>query len=845
MAAKTEEITAIFLSERRPPNCNDFFIGNFRQVTESGEGKSITVIGNSEPDELRSQRSYRLYGNWKQHDKFGPQFELKTFVESKPLGRTGIIKYLEEMPGIGMARAIQIYNLWGSDAVRICREHPDLVEEKVKGLSTEKCVAISKALKELETTESMSIDLIDLLSGRGFSKSITREVIKLWGNRAAEIIRRDPYKLMRFRGVGFLKADSFWKDLGLPLGKLKRQVRCLLHAIETKSNGSVWVDEKTCLDYLESQIGGTRSDSDGNAKKVINLDRAIQLGVRAKKLAVCVYDEQLPTCGRCGGAGTTEIPSLFFDGETELADCKLCNGKGAVSPAGRTEVAKVRWLAAYDRAETESFIAKHIAEAELETPCWPTMDHPAFANLTEHQRSELEKSLTSVICCFGGSAGTGKTTTMGALIQAIIETNGIGSIGIGCPTNKAASRLTEVLLGNDIKLQAVSNHRLLGVESSDGGQWHFKHHESNPFPYQFVIIDEGGFPDNAMFESLLRARPKGTHFIFTGDWRQLPPIGAGKPMRDIIDAGVAYGELTVVMRNAGSIAEAAKAIRELRPIQYDKEINLAEKKNLKLNYAKKESAAAVVIRSIDEAMKIDPTLDRVRDIQVICAVNKKSAVAREKLNAMLHDVLNPGGKRIDGNPFRIGDKVVKRRDSGFFQTEHADDQPFSFDDDGDTAFVSNGEFGIVLKVEKKRTLVEFSAPSRRAWIPLDFASAKEGDESDGDEKSSGAAGLELGWACTLHVFQGSEIPVGIVVWDEYPGACGDFGVCKREWPTTSITRSKKFCICVGKPETATIMCRHDSLSKRKTFLAEKIREHRAKLNAALAKLAIQLSAHGK
>jgi len=301
-----------------------------------------------------------------------------------------------------------------------------------------------------------------------------------------------------------------------------------------------------------------------------------------------------------------------------------------------------------------------------------------------------------------------------------------------------------------------------------------------------------------------------------GDTNQLPPVGHGAPLRDLIAAGVPCGELREIRRNSGTIVKACAAIRDGKPVKTDEQLRPADGRNMKLvDGGKGKQAQQAILELLGKlSRRYDPTWD----CQVICAVNAKSDLSRKTLNELLQAELNPDGKRIKGSPFRVGDKVVCLK-NGFVPTIEVDhsspDEVIENDDGG--VYVANGEVGRVLAVDEKLTVMEFAAPRRVVRVPRGQAK----DDADGEDESGTGCNFDLAYAISCHKSQGSEFPVVIVALDEYPGARR---VCSREWIYTAISRAKELCLLVGKGATIKSVCRRSALDKRKTFLRERVED---------------------
>ncbi len=744
---KTVEITAIFYREKFRKE--DWVIVQ-AMMKLNGGSDPITITATAEVDELVPNLSYRFYGSWENHARFGRQFKAKTFIRCQPHGQAGTIRYLTQAPGVGNVIAQALWKKFQGDAVRILRESPDVAAAAVDKLSLSKAKEAAEYLRGEQELEGCAIDLIDLLGGQGFPKATAKKAVRKWGNRAAEIIRHNPYLLMQFHGCGFLRCDKLYLQEGYdPVSKqgnnparLKRQALCAWHALASDNNGHTWHPVKFVEEALRAKISGAN----------VNGPAAILLARRAGIIAT------------------------------------------------RRDSKNRLWLAEARRAEQEQIVAEKLTELSQHEPMWPEID---AIDISDHQRTELARALTSAVGILGGSPGTGKTYVIARIVAKIIAEHGHGSIAVVAPTGKATVRVTEAMQGYGVNVQATTVHRLLEVEKhEEGSGWSFRHNEENPLDFQFVVCDETSMVGCGLFASFLRAISPGTQLLLVGDINQLPPVEHGAPLRDMIAAGMATGDLRKIRRNAGTIVRACHAIRDGQRFEVDKEINPAEGRNLKLLKAGVETATDRIVAALGNISNTG--LDPVWDCQVIVAVNEKSNLSRKKMNQRLQVELNPAGKGVVGSPFRAGDKIICLQ-NGFVPI---DEERHEGNDDDGKVFVANGEIGRVIEAAEKVTIVRLDAPRRVVKI---FRSADKGDDA--------GCSFDLAYAVTCHKLQGSEVPVTFVVLDEYYGAKM---VCQREWVYTAISRAKVACFLVGRLITAQAMCVTPALAKRKTFLRELI-----------------------
>lgn len=778
------ELTGTFCNERHRWEStregeSDTIVGSIRSSIEGGS--LISIRGQSDKLELRQGLSYRFFGHWK--DYRNPrsglterQFNFNSFVESAPAGREAIAAYISaagEGLGIGPQRARKLFDLFGEDAVKVLREDPQRAAEALSkarlSVDPAMCVGIAEILRSKQATEAVQIELTSLLAGRGFPRTTTRNAIQRWGAKAARIIRRDPYRLMVFQNCGFKKTDAMYLDLGLKPDRLKRQALCAWYSIASDSDGHTWFPAFRASNYITQNITGA----------AVNPELAMRLAIRAGVLG------------------------------QEYS-------RGVSGPLIQ-DASGVRWIAEGKNSRHEKQIAELAARAMQDPHRWP--DPTKIAGLSEHQKEQLTKALSSPIAILGGSPGTGKTYTAGLVIQELGKTFGLNNIIIAAPTGKAAVRLTEnlVKLGIDIRAKTVASWL----------NWLDRQKETTVFPHQVIVVDEDSMSDTDAKAALMRGAARGTHFLFIGDIYQLPPVGHGAPLRDLIAAGVPYGELREIRRNSGGIVEACAAIRD--------GASWGEGNNLVITgCSDAEKQIATMLRICREAKT--QGLDPVWDVQIIAAVNEKSPLARTKLNDILQAELNLNAGQ-SGQLFRLNDKVVNLENNKFqlipgSQEEGTDDDSESEPSKNGTkeSFVANGELGRVVEIAEAFFLVELSSPRRIIRVPRGKAKAatakdKEAEPIDGEKIASGCT-FDLGYGLTCHKMQGSSARWVVVMLDEYPGA---MRVASREWLYTAISRAEQYCYLVGKKQTADRMTRNISLQKRKTFLRERVAIETSKL----------------
>lgn len=781
MPAQLQEITATYLGERHrfAGTAGDTIIGD-AVIGVNGHSQPIAIKGLvTEADALDSHQTYRFYGTWQayKNKRTGTnenQFAFRTFVRSTPHSRAGVVGYIERAPGIGRKIAGYLFDRFQSDAVKILREQPEVAHAAIPRLPADAAATASVWLKEQQALEDCTIELIDLLGGRGFRKSLAKDVVGEWGNKASEIIRRSAYSLMRFSGCGFGKCDQLYLDLGGNPGAIKRQALAAWYSVASNSSGDTWHYAGVAEAGVKASVGAA----------ALNWKKASRIASRAGMLVSKWTD------------GIDGPPS--WDGS-------------------------IQWLAEDRKEANELRVAALVAAASFESP-FPVA--PLFGEpVTEHQTQKLIAATSGgAIGILGGSPGTGKTFVAAAYIKLVAQHEGYGNICVAAPTGKAAVRISEAMAANGVPLRARTIHSLLGVVEIDGRNGsQFAHHEGNPLPYRTIVVDESSMIDTDLMAALLAARAKGCCVLFIGDVNQLPPVGHGAPLRDMIAAGLPYGELREIKRNDGGIVQACADMRDGK--RFECGGNLI---NTVANNA--ATQVAMLINKLDSLREI---ADPVWNCQVLVPCKKGSSLRTHEINKALQPHLNRN-PAIDKSPFRVSDKVINTKNrfypaaetaagdaSDDWEVEPSEDRDEIVTNDKGDIYVANGEIGCVTRIEPKYFDVLLFNPRREVRVPRGAADANDDGDESGEEKTGTGCDWDLAYALTVHKSQGSEWKHVIVLIDEYPGAKR---ICDRSWIYTAISRAKETCTLIGKLSTAQSMARVNNIDRRKTFLRESIVE---------------------
>lgn len=747
-------------------------------------GDQSTVKGEwDHSDDVDLGETYRFHGEWVE-DNYGLSFRF-SHVEVVGIARTtrGILRYLSTTAGLSETVAKKLLNRFGAETIRMCGQFPDAVIASGI-LSPEVATQVAGAIASAAKFEAIKLDLIDLFTGLGFNRNLASACVRKWGRRAAEFVRRDPFKMLvaGLPSAGFKRCDALWQRLGRPMDSLRRQFFCAWHAVRSFP-GDTWVMTAVIGNALRTQFG-TRARTED----------VIELGVRAKWL------EARETSG---GAGRFLAERAKADAERRIAT-------------------QLHWL----------MHSPVPAGTEDHWRIWP--DSIDGLGLTDHQRELVTPLMRSRVAILAGTPGTGKTWTAAAIIRAVVA-RGV-SVAVAAPTGKAAVRIGEYLTRTGVDVAAMTIHRLLEYGGDEG----FKRNRETPLTCQLLVVDESSMIDTSLMASLLDAVPLGCHVLFLGDPYQLPPVGHGAPLRDMIAANVPHAVLSKIERNDGMIVQACAKIKDGRSFRTAAKINAETGENLRWIYTTDGEETIEVLRTVVEGIRNNGRYNPVWDVQVLVALNERGEVPRARVNRELQALLNPlrEGESETHNGFRLRDKIICLRNGSFpaVVSTFSDETPTdasSYTPDraygstqADSYYLANGDQGEVLAIDAKHIVAKFRWPDRLVKIPIGKA-AKKADDGDGGDasgaepaggKSAGnLADFALAFAVTVHKSQGSSWPVVIVLIDQAAGM-----VACREHHYTAISRAERVCLLIGPRAALVKQIARTEVAARRTYLRDLI-----------------------
>lgn len=696
-------------------------------------GDYVTVVG--ELGTIEEGEELRLTGKYVTHPKFGAQFRAEACERKLPATETAILKYLSSgvIKGIGPTLAKRMVEEFGDKTLEVIENTPeDLI--KVKGMSAKKADEISQEFRRIFGIRALMI----FLAGYGVSPSVAVSAWKRWGQFAVEQIKANPYILCS-QGIEleFSKAEEMAARLEIPKdspGRIRAGICYIL--THNAFNGHTCLPEDRLKETAVKLLDVGEEVFDDNLSAACDDDE------------LCVYDKD----GR-----SFVFLQDFFRAEQYIST-RLSVMNDCFKDTG-TDYSKL-----IDIEEKTKIIT-----------------------YADKQREAISLALSKGFLILTGGPGTGKTTTLKAIIS-LYEQRGM-KVMITAPTGRAAKRIAD-LTGYPAK----TIHRLLEVMYDKSGQLKFKHNEQDPVSCDVMIIDEMSMVDTLLFESLLRALKLSCRLIMVGDSDQLPSVGAGNILKDMIDSGrltvVALNEIFRQAQQSCIITNAHKIVNGEEPDLSRKDSDFFFMQRLDA-----EGAAVTVTelcsRRLPDAYGYSP-LD---DIQVLCP-SRKGILGSVEMNKMLQRVLNPPKKELSEVKgilftFRDGDKVM--------QTKNNYDIVWKKDGENGTG-IFNGDIGIIVKVKRGEGTVVIDFEGRIAEYSLEMLEQ-----------------LELAYAITVHKSQGSEFTAVII-----PLLGGFDKLYYRNLLYTAVTRAKKMLIIVGSKSIVEKMVHNDRRTLRYTCLRHMI-----------------------
>ena len=700
-----------------------------------------TVVGNflsvSEGEMLE------VSGEWTIHPIYDKQLKMQTYKTVELTDRAAVLRYLSSgvVKGIGAALAERIVKEFGDDTFRVMEEEPELLE-RVKGISLNKAREIGIIMQEKKGYREAMI----FLGKYGIGNTLSIKIYSEYGDRIYKIITENPYKLAEdISGVGFKTADEIAAKIGVKTDSEYRIKSGILYVLSLGlARGHMYLPKSELIRETVEMLG-------------IGED-----------------------------AISPEIDNLLMDSKILIKDDKvfaMMNYRTETATAGL-----LRTIAEYGDIVNEERTLKTINKIAEENDIF----------LDDLQQKAVLNAVTEGISIITGGPGTGKTTTIKAIIH-YFEKEGL-DFALAAPTGRAAKRMTEAT-----GYEASTIHRLLelnGALTDSKDDAVFERNEDNPLEVDAIIIDEMSMVDIFLFKSLLSALPNGARLVLVGDADQLPSVGPGQVLKDLIESGVfKLTRLEKIYRQEGTGDIVLNAHR----INKGEEIE-ANKGSKDFFFIERAEAEKVLLNTEELITKSLPPYTGVKpfDIQVLTPM-RKGILGVISLNKYLQNALNPASSdkkehMYGDNLFREGDKVmqIKNNYKATWEVLGKYDIPV---DSGTGVF--NGDMGRVIKINTVLSEVEVEFDDKRR-VTYPFANLDE---------------LELAYAITIHKSQGSEYDTVII-----PILSGPKQLLNRNLLYTGVTRAKK-CLCLlGSRETVREMISNNCENLRYTGLKARILE---------------------
>ena len=745
------------------------------------EGKTYTLVGTLPG--IEAGENIKADGHEATHQIYGTQFVIDQYQVVAPKTQEAVERYLGSgaIKGIGAAMASRIVKKFGDDTMRIIEEEPERLAE-IKGISARKAMDIAASVNAKRDMQ----DAVMFLQKYGISINLAGKIYNRYGNEMYDIIRDNPYRLAEdIEGLGFRTCDEIARNAGIAEDSAFRIESGIQYALGmAEGNGHCYLPLPELWSSVESLLNITIQDLNQYLLELQMKGRVMVKSSRPRSIS-----DFLDSAANAGDADAPVYdanPALHADPATHVYRATIYY----------TELQVATLL---------KDLNVTVENAELDAKRALTIDE-----ITEKHGIELDPLQRDAVLTAGhsgllvitGGPGTGKTTTINTIIRMFADEG--KTILLGAPTGRAAKRMSEAT-----GWPASTIHRLLEYQGrpdedgEDGDQvrGHFERNENNPLECDVVIIDEMSMVDIFLMNALLKAIHRGTRLIMVGDANQLPSVGAGNVLRDIIASGVIR---TIQLRHIFRQAAASDIVVNAHKINEGEPVDLS-KRSKDFLFIKSQTPdqifaaiAALVLNKLPGYLGVDPF-----DIQIMTP-QRKGALGVERLNQLLQEQMNPKSSRktekeIGGTLFRVGDKVMQIRNDYNLIWEIRGRYGIPTEK-GEGVF--NGDIGIITEINSFAQNLTVRFDDR--FVEYAFKDCES---------------LELAYAITIHKSQGSEYPAVIV-----PMYQGPSMLMNRNLLYTAVTRAKS-CVClVGNPPIFDQMLHNASEAKRYSSLGERLQE---------------------
>ncbi len=699
-------------------------------------------------------------GEWEKDPKYGRQLHVISFTQRLPASVEGITRYLGSglIKGIGPKKAQRIVEHFGEQTLAIIEQQPERLSE-VKGISAKDREQIAKSWVEQSEIKELHL----FLQSHDVSMNLATRIYKQYGQESIKVVRENPYQLAQdVNGIGFRTADEIAVKLGLPRDSIPRISTGLKYVLAQAANddGHCFLPENQLI-HRASEILQAPYELISAAMEQLRGDRDV------------FVEPPLPvqTDMRFQQTDDNEPSSDWGEIEEAVPQSRIYFG-----PFWHAENGSARILRTILRTPSKL--------APVSQQHWDSVFNYLAQNrnmlLTEKQRTAVQMAYQSKISILTGGPGTGKSTSIRALLMVLRKRK--IEVALAAPTGRAAKRLTEAT--GAVGFQAKTLHRLLEYAPHENT---YQRNEENLLPYQFVIVDEVSMVDILLFYHLLKALPPNAHLLLVGDADQLPPVGPGNVLRDLLRSGAIP---SVVLTELFRQAQQSQIVVNAHRINAGQMPSLKREPEGDFFFVAEEDPIRAQHLVLDFVQRRIPThyhLNPMTDIQVLSPMYK-GPLGVTSLNEELQARLNPKtlvSLEWGGRTLRLGDKVMQVRndyDKGVF----------------------NGDVGWIRTIDKENSTikVEFLEEAGPLLVRYDFPELDE---------------LVLAYAVTVHKSQGSEYPAIVLTLVNQ-----HYMLLQRNLLYTAITRAKRLCVIVGQPRALEVAVKNNRVALRNTGLAERL-----------------------
>ena len=768
---------------------NGYTVASFRPIGDSGAelsgkkpgSKSFTTVAFTAVGELpflSEGEEVVLRGEWKQHPTYGRQFAVSSFEQNMPKDRAAVIRYLASgaIVGIGPKMAEKLVVAFGDETLDVLRDSPERLTA-LRGVSAAKAASFSAQIREKSCVQELFL----LLQQFGFGAGKVMNIFKQYGMGAAQLVRENPYRLAdEVKGIGFLTADQIALSLGVDSGSpLRRQCALLYVLRQNESEGHTYMTLSQLLEKCGVLLKRLDSEVESAKNGVVAAARS---GASAPNAKAAMLE------GFFSLMASGNISCYVIDEEHQISllqEREDFDGQ---------DFDKIR-VAYYSVLDKEIRCAKSLSEKVKDKGAEPFLNdclleiERAATELriqlaSEQQQAVLTAAMEPVSIVTGGP-GTGKTTIIRVIARYFSEKG--KKLVLCAPTGRAAKRMTEAS-----GISAGTIHRLLEVEKSGSDElvMSFQRNAEHPIDGDVIIVDEVSMLDTALFYHFLQAVAKGTRLIFVGDQDQLPSVGAGNVLSDMILSEILpVTRLTQIFRQSEESSIVLNAHRVLKgaDIVFDQSL---DSDCMLIARASGEDVMEAVVKLCAKVLPETYGVDVIRDSIVLSPARRGPGGVTE-LNRRLQEVLEDGSSssmKYKNFVFSVGSKVIQIRNNY--------DLSYRMPGGSVGMGVFNGEIGLVKTIAKESITVEME----------DGRKVLYNEESFDD--------LEMAYALTVHKSQGSEYPIVILAIPSGPPLLNH-----RNLLYTALTRAKKRVFIVSSKEILRRMIQNRSQQKRQTSLA--------------------------